>query len=119
MKNESKIFGLEYKWFALILLWVAFFLQQGTRQLFGPSIPAIGASLGVDKVSLGVVGTVFAMMYGVSVPFAGLTADLLNRKWMVTSGVFIFCLGIFLSGFIATVGLLILSYGILNGFGQT
>ena len=119
MKNESKIFGLEYKWFALILLWVAFFLQQGTRQLFGPSIPAIGASLGVDKVSLGVVGTVFAMMYGISVPFAGLTADLLNRKWMVTSGVFIFCLGIFLSGFIATVGLLILSYGILNGFGQT
>ncbi len=119
MKKESGIFSLEYKWFALILLWVAFFLQQGTRQLFGPSIPAIGASLGVDQVSLGVVGTVFGMMYGISVPFAGLTADLLNRKWMVTVGVFIFCLGIFLSGFIATVGLLILSYGIMNGFGQT
>ena len=26
---------LDYKWVALILLWVAFFLQQGTRQLFG------------------------------------------------------------------------------------
>ena len=110
---------MDYKWTALILLWVAFFLQQGTRQLFGPSVPAIGATLGVDKVSLGIVGTVFAMTYGVCVPFAGLTADLFNRKWMVASGVFIFCLGIFLSGFVASVGLLILTYGLLNGFGQT
>ena len=110
---------LDYKWTALALLWVAFFLQQGTRQLFGPSIPAICASVGVDKVAIGVVGTVFAMTYGICVPFAGLTADLFNRKWMVTIGVAVFCLGIFLSGFVASVGLLILTYGIFNGFGQT
>ena len=108
-----------YKWWALGLLWVAFFLQQGTRQLFGPSVPSICASFGVDKVALGVVGTVFAMTYGICVPFAGLTADLFNRKWMVTIGVAVFCLGIFLSGFVASVGLLSLTYGILNGFGQT
>ena len=108
-----------YKWWALALLWVAFFLQQGTRQLFGPSVPAMCASLGVDKVAIGVVGTVFAMMYGICVPFAGLTADLFNRKWMVTIGVGVFCLGIFASGFVASVGLLILTYGILNGLGQT
>ena len=110
---------LDYKWTALALLWVAFFLQQGTRQLFGPSVPAICGSLGIDKVAIGVVGTVFAMMYGICVPFAGLTADLFNRKWMVTVGVGIFCLGIFLSGFVASVGLLIVTYGILNGLGQT
>ena len=110
---------LDYKWTALALLWVAFFLQQGTRQLFGPSVPAICTSFGVDKVAIGVVGTVFAMMYGICVPFAGLTADLLNRKWMVTSGVAIFCLGIFFSGWVSSVGLLIVTYGVLNGFGQT
>ena len=108
-----------YKWWALGLLWVAFFLQQGTRQLFGPSVPAICASFGVDKVALGVVGTVFAMTYGICVPFAGITADIFNRKWMVTIGVGVFCLGIFLSGFVASIGLLIVTYGILNGFGQT
>ena len=108
-----------YKWKALALLWVAFFLQQGTRQLFGPSIPSICGSLGVDRVAIGVVGTVFAMVYGICVPFAGLTADLFNRKWMVTVGVAVFCGGIFLSGFVASVGLLIVTYGILNGFGQT
>ncbi len=108
-----------YKWVALGLLWVAFFLQQGTRQLFGPSVGAICASLDVDKVAIGFVGTIFAMTYGVCVPVAGVAADLLNRKWMVTAGVAIFCLGIFLSGFVASVGLLVLTYGVLNGLGQT
>ena len=110
---------MSYKWKALILLWVAFFLQQGTRQLFGPSIPAICGSLGVVKVALGVVGTVFAMVYGICVPFAGLTADIFNRKWMVTIGVAVFCSGIFVSGFVASAGLLVLTYGIFNGCGQT
>ena len=110
---------IDYRWTALILLWVAFFLQQGTRQLFGPSVPAICGSLGVDKVALGAVGTVFAMVYGICVPFAGLTADIFNRKWMVTIGVAVFCTGIFLSGFVASVGLLVLTYGVLNSFGQT
>ena len=110
---------IDYRWKALILLWVAFFLQQGTRQLFGPSVPAICGSIGVDKVALGAVGTVFAMVYGICVPFAGLTADIFNRKWMVTIGVAVFCTGIFLSGFVASVGLLVLTYGVLNSFGQT
>ena len=108
-----------YKWWALVLLWVAFFLQQGTRQLFGPSVPSIMAATGADKVSVGVVGTVFGMMYGLCVPFAGITADIFRRKWMVTIGVGIFCLGIFVSGFISTIGLLIVTYGVLNGCGQS
>lgn len=108
-----------YKWRALALLWVAFFLQQGTRQLFGPSVPSIMQAMNVDKIAVGAVGTVFAMMYGICVPFAGITADIFKRKWMVTLGVGIFCLGIFLSGFVATIGLLTITYGILNGFGQT
>ena len=110
---------MNYKWRALALLWVAFFLQQGTRQIFGASLSSIQGSLGVTAAQIGLVVTVFTFAYGLSVPFAGMTADLLNRKWMVVSGVFVFCLGIFASGFIASLGLLILAYGILNGFGQS
>ena len=110
---------MNYKWRALALLWVAFFLQQGTRQIFGATLSSIQGSLGVTAAQIGLVVTVFTFAYGLSVPFAGMTADLLNRKWMVVSGVFVFCLGIFASGFIASLGLLILAYGILNGFGQS
>lgn len=108
-----------YKWRALVLLWVAFFLQQGTRQIFGATLTSIQGSLGVSAAAIGAVATVFTFAYGLSVPFAGVAADLFNRKWMVVSGVFVFCLGIFASGFVASLGLLVVSYGIFNGFGQS
>lgn len=110
---------MNYKWRALFLLWVAFFLQQGTRQIFGATLSSIQGSLGVTAAQIGVVATVFTFAYGLSVPFAGVTADLLNRKWMVVSGVFVFCLGIFCSGFVSSLGLLLVTYGVLNGFGQS
>ena len=110
---------MHYKWRALALLWVAFFLQQGTRQIFGATLTSIQGSLGASAAAIGAVATVFTFAYGLSVPFAGVAADLFNRKWMVVSGVFVFCLGIFASGFVASLGLLVVSYGILNGFGQS
>ena len=110
---------MHYKWRALALLWVAFFLQQGTRQIFGATLTSIQGSLGASAAAIGAVATVFTFAYGLSVPFAGAAADLLNRKWMVVSGVFVFCLGIFASGFVASLGLMVVSYGILNGFGQS
>ena len=108
-----------YKWRALALLWVAFFLQQGTRQIFGATLTSIQGSLGASAAGIGAVATVFTFIYGLSVPFAGMAADLLNRKWMVVSGVFVFCLGIFASGFATSLTLLLVTYGILNGFGQS
>lgn len=108
-----------YKWRALALLWVAFFLQQGTRQIFGATLPSIRAALGAGGAEIGLVATVFTFIYGLSVPFAGMAADMLNRKWMVVSGVFVFCLGIFASGFATSLGVLLATYGILNGFGQS
>ena len=110
---------MHYKWRALALLWVAFFLQQGTRQIFGATLTSIQGSLGASAAAIGAVATVFTFVYGLSVPFAGAAADLFNRKWMVVSGVFAFCLGIFASGFVASLGLLVVSYGIINGFGQS
>ena len=110
---------MNYKWRALFFLWVAFFLQQGTRQIFGATLSSIQGSLGVTAAQIGMVATVFTFVYGLSVPFAGVTADLLNRKWMVVSGVFVFCLGIFASGFVSALGVLLVAYGLLNGFGQS
>ena len=110
---------MKYKWRALALLWVAFFLQQGTRQIFSATLSPIQGALGVTAAQIGLVATVFTFVYGLSVPFAGITADLFNRKWMVVSGVFVFCLGIFASGFVPCLGLMLVTYGILNGVGQS
>ena len=117
--NNEQTTSPNYKWIALLLLWVAFFLQQGTRQVFSATLTSIQGALGVSSAQIGLVVTVFTFAYGLSVPFAGMAADLLNRKWMVVSGVFVFCTGIFVSGFVSALGLLIVTYGLLNGFGQS
>lgn len=107
-----------YKWTALGLLWVAFFLQQGTRQVYGPLLGSIQASLGASDVSLGLVSTVFTLVYGLTIPFAGFAADRFSRKGMVVAGVAIFSAGILTSGFVAGIGALVVTYGLVNGFGQ-
>lgn len=108
----------DYKWTALGLLWVAFFLQQGTRQVYGPLLGSIQASLGATDVQLGLVSTVFTLIYGLTIPFAGFAADRFSRKWMVVTGVAIFCAGILMSGLVTGIGALVVTYGIVNGFGQ-
>lgn len=107
-----------YKWTALGLLWVAFFLQQGTRQVYGPLLGSIQASLGASDVALGLVSTVFTLVYGLTIPFAGFAADRFSRKWMVVAGVAIFSAGILTSGLVTGIGALVVTYGLVNGFGQ-
>ncbi len=109
---------IDYKWFALALLWVAFFLQQGTRQIYGPLLGSIQTSVGATDGQLGLVSTVFTFVYGLSIPFAGFAADLFSRKWMVAIGVAIFSAGILTSGFVTCIGALVVTYGLVNGFGQ-
>ena len=108
----------DYKWVALGLLWVAFFLQQGTRQVYGPLLGSIQSSVGASDVQLGLVSTVFTLAYGLTIPFAGFAADLFSRKLIVVVGVAIFSAGIFISGFVTCIGALVVTYGLVNGFGQ-
>lgn len=108
-----------YKWVALGLLFVAFFLHQGTRQIFGAMLPQIQGFFGVNRTEIGVVGSVFQLAYGLTLPFSGLAADLLGRKGMVVFGVALFCGGILLGGFASGVGFLALAYGLMNGVGQS
>lgn len=113
------MFRLDKKNLTLFLLLVAYFLYQGTRQILGAALPQIQRSFGVSKTGIGAVVTLFALLYGVCVPLAGVAADMLKRKWVILAGAGLFCLGIFLSGFACGIGMLLVTYGILNGCGQS
>ncbi len=108
-----------YKWIALALLWMAYFLLQGTRQIYGATLPQIKTDFGVDDMRMGVVASMFFLCYAVTVPFAGLAADFLRRKWIIVAGTALFAAGIFFASLASTVGLLMATYGILNGVGQS
>ncbi|MDO4575491.1 MAG: MFS transporter [Planctomycetia bacterium] len=111
-----------YKWVLLGLVWVTYFLQQGTRQMYGAMLPQIKEYFqagGVTDVQLGLVVSMFVLVYAFAVPFAGITADLFRRKWVLVLGTLLFSTGIFLSGFATTVGMLLITYSILNAIGQS
>lgn len=107
-----------YKWFLLLFLWVAFFLHQGTRQIYNAILPQIQGTFGVDSVKMGIVGTIFTLTYGICAPLSGFASDFLKRKYMVIVGLGVFCTGIFLSGWVSCIGMMIVFYGLLNGAGQ-
>jgi MFS family permease len=82
----------------LALLWVAFFLHQGDRQICNSIVPLIRTGLGLDDLQIGLVGTVFTFVYGVLVPLGGFAGDILPRKWILVLSLVLFSAGTFLSG---------------------
>ena len=113
---------IDYKWVMLALVSSAYFLAQGTRQIYNSVLPQIKSDFlayGVTDTQLGIVGSAFTLAFGIAIPFAGLAADFFRRKWMIVAGMAIFSLGIFLSGFASGLGMLVFAYGILNAAGQS
>ncbi len=108
-----------YKWILLGFLWVAYFLQQGTRQIYNAILPQMQNDFGVDSIKMGLVATLFTVAYGVCVPFSGVLGDIISRKKIVVAGVIVFSFGIFFSGAVATIGMMVLTYGIINAIGQS
>ena len=90
---------ITYKWELIIMLWVAYFLNQGDRQIFNVVIPLIKEDLHLTDVQLGVVASVFTIVYGCLVPFGGYMGDFLKRKWIILISILIFSIGTLCTGF--------------------
>ena len=112
---------LDYKWRLLAFLFVAFFVELGSRQLYSAALPQIRLEFlmyGVTDAQLGAVGTVFGAVFGLALVASGLAADLLGRKRVLVAGTLLFSVGILGSGFAKGIGGMMLFYGVLNALGQ-
>lgn len=115
-KTESK----SYKWVLLGLLWVTYFLLHGTRQIYNAALPQIKADFaghGTDA-QFGLVRTAFLFSYALMVPFMGLAADFFKRKWVIVIGTAMFSLSVFFTGYVDSLVMMFVMYGLLNGVGQ-
>jgi len=93
--NTDKPF---YKWEVVLLLWVAFFLNQGDRQAFNVVLPQIQDHLGVNDSTMGLTAMLFNIFYAVTVPFAGYFADRFSRSKQIIISTFIFSAATFFTG---------------------
>lgn len=88
-----------YKWELLIWLWLAYFFNQGDRQIFNIALPLIKSDLGLTDAQLGLVGSIFILTLGVFFPIAGFVGDIFNRNKVVSFSLFFWSLATLLTGF--------------------
>ncbi len=109
---------IPYKWTLVGILWFAYFLNQGDRQIFNTVIPLIQKDLGLTDVAIGNVVMIFTAIYGILVPVSGFLGDFVSRKWIVISSLLVFSLGTLLTGISGGLVLLIIFRSIATGAGE-
>ena len=107
-----------YKWEVIFLLWIAYFLNQGDRQVFNTVLPHIQAFLGVSDGVMGMISTCFNVFFAVTVPFAGYFADRISRSKLIIFSIALFSTATMLTGFAGTVAMMILLRSVATGMGE-
>ena len=114
MKTNTKW----YKWEVLALLWVAYLLNQGDRQVFNSVLPLIRDSLGLTDSSVSLIAVFFNLFYAAMVPLGGWFGDRFSRKWVCTLSILFWSVATMLTGLANGVFLLILTRSVATGGGE-
>lgn len=109
---------LPYRWELIVLLWCAYFFNQADRQIYNNLLPLIEKDLGLTKVQLGLVATVFTLVYGLMVPIGGYAGDVLRRKWVVVFALLVWSVATLLTGLSTGLLGLIVFRGVATGGGE-
>jgi len=78
-----------YKWYVVAMLWWIAFFNYADRQAIFSVFPLLKKEFVLDTVQLGLLGSAFAWVYGLSAPFAGAIVDRVRRKRAILGGLHI------------------------------
>ena len=106
-----------YGWVIVVLLWWVCFFSYADRQAFFSVFPLLQKELSLTPVQLGMLGSSFAVVYGICGPFAGLVADRIRRKTAILSGLQFWSVVCVISAFSRNFLQLLLFRG-LEGLGE-
>ena len=107
-----------YKWEVLLLLWVAYLLNQGDRQVFNSVLPLIRDALSLTDKSVSLIAVFFNLFYAMMVPIGGWVGDRFSRKWVTTLSILFWSIATMFTGLANGVFLLILTRSIATGGGE-
>ena len=75
-----------YGWVVVFLLWLVCFFSYADRQAFFSIFPLLRKQMKLTTVQLGLLGSSFAVVYGIGGPFAGFLVDRIRRKTAILGG---------------------------------
>ncbi len=77
-----------YRWYVVAMLWSISFFNYADRQAINSVFPLLEKELGLSMVQLGLLGSAFAWVYGLSGFFAGFVVDRISRKKAILGGLY-------------------------------
>jgi MFS family permease len=75
-----------YKWFVVGTLWWIAFFNYADRQAVYSVFPLLAREFHMSDTQLGMLGSSFAWVYGITAPFAGSIVDRVRRKTAILAG---------------------------------
>lgn len=87
------------------------------RFVLSAVLPSLQNDLRISDGEAGRIVTAFMIGYFVTSPIFGYLGDRASRKWLIAAGIFVWSLGTVLTGFAASLGIL-LAYRVLVGLGE-
>jgi sugar phosphate permease len=79
---------MSYRWYVVAMLWGISFFNYADRQAIFSVFPLLEKELGLSMVELGLLGSAFAWVYGLSGFFAGFVVDRISRKKAILGGLY-------------------------------
>lgn len=107
-----------YKWEVLLLLWMAYLLNQGDRQVFNTVLPAIRDALDLTDTSVGLIATIFNLFYAIMVPIGGWAGDRFSRKWVTTISILFWSVATMFTGLATSFMWLVILRSVATGGGE-
>nr|MDQ2899800.1 MFS transporter [Acidobacteriota bacterium] len=78
-----------YRWYVVAMLWGISFFNYADRQAIFSVFPLLQRELGLSTVQLGLLGSAFAWVYGLSGFFGGMIVDRISRKKAILGGLYV------------------------------
>lgn len=96
--DARRPFGAAYPWYLVGLLWLCGFFNYADRMAVVAVFPVLGQEFGLSKAQLGLVASLFGIVYGLSAPFAGFLVDRFSRRTVIAAGLAFWSLVCFATG---------------------
>lgn len=106
--NDVKTIAPSYRWFLLVLLFLAYFFHQSDRAIFGIVSTSIKESFDMPDKILYMTRTIMFTLMALIVPVAGFFGDKVNKRKLLISCLFCWSVATICTGFVTNVwGLII------------
>lgn len=107
-----------WRWRMFIGMYIGYTIFYFTRKNISPALPLISEKLDIDIIQLGILSSVFYVVYGIGKFISGLLADRANIRMFMAIGLFLASLIHLFIGFLDSLYLIVFFWG-LNGAFQS